>query len=69
MNPQIFTWSMTRATKFRFEELIMFLEQTDDEQIDEIETLKECIRSLPGFPAGANPETAHIYLDVTDVQN
>lgn len=61
-------WRLSSATKFRFEELIMLLDQTPDDSEDYI-AITETIKSLPGFPAGLDPETAHILLVVTDTQH
>ncbi len=64
-----YTWSLTRQTKFQFEELILMLENTDSEDQEGTETIFEAIRSLPGFPKVTDPGTAHIHFRVTDVQN
>lgn len=60
-------WRMTSATKFRFHELILLLEDTIEDS-DEAEAIKESIKSLPGFP-DTGDENVHIQLEVTDVQH
>ena len=60
-------WRVTKATQFRFLELINEYEQTL-EGSDDAFAITEGIRSLPGYPTMA-PVGSDIRLVVTDLQN
>ena len=65
-------WRMTGATQFRFQELMLMLQDTDEDSEDYV-AIRESIKSLPGYPhhptGDLDPDSVHIMIMVTDVQN
>ena len=60
-------WRVTKATKFKFLELINEYEQVG-ENSDDAEAIREMIRSLPNYPNHL-PLDEDIELVVTDIQH
>ncbi len=63
---QIIEWDVTLQTYELFKELMVQI-QDYEEDTPEYLALAEEIRSLPNFPVGYNPDTAHIIPIVTSV--
>jgi len=60
-------WRLTNATKFRFEELMNHIDELTDDDPEVLGVIDQ-IRSLPGYPVNAPPES-DILLVVTDLMN
>ncbi len=63
---QIIEWDVTLQTYEMFKELMVQI-QDYPEDSSEYLALVESIRSLPNFPVGYNPDTAHIIPNVTSI--
>jgi hypothetical protein len=64
---KVLEWRLTQATEMRFLELMSQIEQTEAGSDAEAAIVEE-VRSLPGFPAEAGPDTFTRRI-LTDVQH
>lgn len=64
---KVLEWRLTRATEQRYQELLILMDDYPDGS-DEALAIEGDIRSLPGFPAEAGPNTFTRRI-LTDVQH